>query len=142
MILLDTNVVVALVDERDRLHARARRDLRKLSGPFAVISVVLSETCFLLEQSHLRKRLRLLLERLSVRALELEEPWWGDVFDWLARYADHEPDLCDAMLAVLASRNKSQIWTYDSEFRKLWRAPDGRPLHVVPTPRGASRAGV
>jgi predicted nucleic acid-binding protein len=107
-----------------------------------VISVVLSETCFLLEQSHLRKRLRLLLERLSVRALELEEPWWGDVFDWLARYADHEPDLCDAMLAVLASRNKSQIWTYDSEFRKLWRAPDGRPLHVVPTPRGASRAGV
>src|SRR5437879_5495794 len=120
MILLDTNVVVALVDERDRLHPRAKRDLRKIAGPFGLTSVVLSEACFLMPETYLRERLRLLLARLPIGPIELEDPWWSDVFDWLVRYAEHEPDLCDAMLAVLASRKACPIWTYDSEFKRLW----------------------
>ncbi len=132
MILLDTNVVVALVDERDRLHARAKRDLGKLTGPFAVTSVVLSEACFLLVESYLRQRLQLLLASLSVSPVEPEPPWWNEVFTGLIRYAEHTPDLCDAMLVVLASKNAWPIWTYDTEFRKVWRRLDGRHLKVVP----------
>ena len=137
MILVDTNVVVALVDERDRLHARAKRDLRKIAGPFGLTSVVMSEACFLMPETYLRERLRLLFDRLPIRPIELEEPWWSDVFDWLVRYAEHEPDLCDAMLAVLASREACPIWTYDGEFKHLWRRPDGKALRVVPLVRGA-----
>jgi predicted nucleic acid-binding protein len=132
MILLDTNVLVALVDERDGLHARVKRDLRKLTGPFGVTSVVLSEACFLLEALYLRQRLQLLLERLSVQPVEPEPPWWGDVFGWLVRYAEHAPDLCDAMLVVLSSHGASPIWTYDAEFRKVWRRLDGRQLKLIP----------
>lgn len=137
MILLDTNVVVALVDERDQLHARAKRDLRTLSGPFGLTSVVLSESCFLLPQRHLRQRLRFLLDRLGASPVDLDPPRWSEIFDWLARYAQHDPDWCDAELVVVAAHGGSSIWTYDSEFRTLWRAPDGRSLTVVPGNRSS-----
>ena len=131
MTLLDTNVVVALVDERDQLHARAKRDLKTISGPFGLTSVVLCESCFLLPQPYLRQRLRFLLDRLGVSPVDLDPLRWGEVFDWLARYAQHEPDWCDAELVVVAAQEGSSIWTYDKEFRILWRAPDGRVLNVV-----------
>jgi predicted nucleic acid-binding protein len=132
VILLDTNVLVALVDERDRLHKKAVRDLRKQRGPFGVTSVVLSEVCFLLEAPYLRQRLTVLLDRLPATPVEPEAPWWRDVFTWLERYADHTPDLCDAQLVVLSARRSAPIWTYDAEFRKVWRRPDGKPITLVP----------
>lgn len=135
MILVDTNVLVALADERDGLHARARSDLRKLKGPFGVTGVVLAETCFLLQSDHRRRRVRHLLEHLPMRAIELTQPWWDELFDWLARYAEHAPDLCDATLVLLAARQSLPIWTYDTEFHKRWRRPDGKPLRVVPSLR-------
>jgi predicted nucleic acid-binding protein len=135
MILLDTNVLVALVDERDRLHARAKRDLRRLSGPFAITSVVVSETCFLLTAGYLRQRTRFLIDRMPLNHVELERAAWPEVFDWLERYAEHEPDLCDAMLVVMANRNAASIWSYDKEFRTLWRGTDGKALRVVPATR-------
>lgn len=135
MILVDTNVLVALADERDALHRRAKRDLRKMTPPFGVTSVVLSETFFLLEESYLRARLGLLLERLPIQPVEPDVPWWSEVLVWMARYADHRPDLCDGMLAVLGARIPASIWTYDREFRRLWRRPDGKPLAVMPPVR-------
>lgn len=135
MILLDTNVLVALVDERDRLHERAARDLKKLSGPFGVMSVVLAESCFLLEASYLRQRLSLLLERLPAAAIEPEAPWWSEVFTWLQRYADHNPDLCDALLVTQSHRTKATIWTYDTEFKTVWRKPDGKKPALVGSTR-------
>jgi predicted nucleic acid-binding protein len=69
MLLLDTNVLVALVDERDGLHARARRDLKRLKGPFGATSATLCEACFLLPASYLRERLRFILNRLPVHLL-------------------------------------------------------------------------
>jgi predicted nucleic acid-binding protein len=47
VILVDTNVLVALVDKRDRHQARAARDLRRAQGKaLFVIEPVLSEACF------------------------------------------------------------------------------------------------
>jgi predicted nucleic acid-binding protein len=135
MILVDTNVLVALVDERDRLHPRAKRDLRKLRGPFGVTSAILCECCFLLEASYLRQRLNLLLEQLACVAIEPESPWWGDVFTWLERYADQSPDLCDGLLTVLSARMAATIWSYDREFHAIWRDPVGKRLKVVPASR-------
>ena len=140
MILLDTNVLVALADERDQLHDRAKRDLRKLAGPYSTTEIVLSEACFLLTQGYLRQRIRSLLERLPVSIIGVDHAHWSEVFDWLTRYAEHEPDLCDATLAVLGPRSQSRIWTYDREFRSLWRGPDGKLLRVLPsTARGTAK---
>ncbi len=136
MILVDTNVLVALVDEKDRLHLRAKRDLRKLKGPFAVASPVLTEACFLLEQPYLRGRLAMLLERLPAEPIEPEPPWWPDIFAWLSTYAEHTPDLCDAVLVMLAARSGSRVWTYDTEFSSVWRLPNGRRIPLTASTRG------
>jgi predicted nucleic acid-binding protein len=58
--------------------------------------------------------------------LTYERDFWLDVLDWLAKYADHEPDWADACLAVLSGRDKElKVWTYDREFRTTWRRPNG-----------------
>jgi predicted nucleic acid-binding protein len=134
MILVDTNVLVALVDERDGLRERAMADLGKLKGPFGVLDAVLVETHFLLDDAYLRKRMRFALSKLAARHVQLQPDWWDTVFDWLEKYERHEPDLCDAMLVVAAARADLTVWTYDREFRQVWRRPDGRALRLAGSP--------
>jgi hypothetical protein len=71
------------------------------------------------------------LERIAARHVPVDSAWWSGIFDWLEKYARHEPDLCDAMLVIAATREKRSIWTYDGEFRKLWRRPNGKALRLV-----------
>jgi predicted nucleic acid-binding protein len=139
MILVDTNVLVALVDERDRLHSVAKRDLKRLGGSrMGVTSPVLTECFFLLAADYLRRRLAFLLEDLGVAPVELEPPWWDDVFDWLSRYAEHEADFADAQLAVLSGRNRAhKVWTYDRDFRSIWRRPDGSKIPLLGSQRSS-----
>lgn len=133
MILIDTNVLVALVDERDELHRKAKRDLKALRREaMGVTSLVLGEACFLLPDLYLRQRLRLLLERLAIAPVEPSPPWWDHVFTWLERYADHDPDLADAQLAALSEEiSGSCVWTYDTEFRTVWRRLDGKEIPLA-----------
>jgi predicted nucleic acid-binding protein len=129
MILVDTNVLVALVLRKDRLHARAVRDLEKHArDELCVPAVVLCEACFLLATKAQRARLRELLAAMHVS--EIREPRSDDVFEWLERYADHEPDWVDGCLVVLAG-HEHRIWTYDREFRAIWRNVDGGALSII-----------
>ena len=137
MILVDTNVLVALVEERERLHAVAKRDLKRFERrDLGVTTAVLTECAFLLSADYLRRRLAFLLEQLAMVTVELEPPWWQEVFDWLDRYAEHEPDFADAQLAVISGRNRTdRVWTYDREFRDIWRRPDGSKIPLLGTQR-------
>ena len=141
MILIDTNVLVALVDERDAMHDVAGRDLKRFyTAGLAVTSLVLGEALFLLPKRYQRQRLALLLERLRPEPLELESPWWAEVFAWIDRFAEHEPDLADAQLVAVVSRDpRHSVWTYDREFRNVWRKPDGSALSVVGGRAGGRR---
>lgn len=135
VILVDTNVLVALVDERERLHAIAKRDLRRFEKrELGVTTAVLTECVFLLSAKYLRQRLAFLLEQLGVVTVELEPPWWQEVFAWLERYAEHDPDFADAHLAVISGRRKvDKVWTYDGQFRDIWRRPDGSKIPLLGT---------
>jgi hypothetical protein len=54
------------------------------------------------------------------------------VFDWMEKYADHEPDWTDGCLAVLCGRDRSlKVWTCDTEFRSIWRRPDGSTVPLA-----------
>ena len=84
-----------------------------------------------------RQRLRALLHHLSIQPLPvtLERALWLDALDWLAKYADEEPDWADACLAVLSGRDKNlRVWTYDREFRTTWRRPNGTPIPLAVSP--------
>jgi predicted nucleic acid-binding protein len=81
-----------------------------------------------------------LLHDLGLRPLPApnSRDFWFEVFEWLDKYADQEPDWTDACLAVLSGREKrAKVWTYDREFRTTWRRPDGTPIPLAV--RSASR---
>ena len=135
MIVIDTTPLVALCDARDSKHRTAVRHLESLAaGEFAICDAVLTEACFHLPHRSQRQRLRALLHDLGVHPLPVvhERAFWLEVLDWLAKYADHQPDWADGCLAVLSARdNNLTVWTYDREFKTTWRRPDGTPIPLA-----------
>ena len=135
MILIDTTPLVALCDARDSRHRVALKDLEALaSARLGVCEAVLMEACFHLPSGAQRHRLRAALDQLHIAALPRTDDrgFWYDVLDWLSKYADHEPDWADGCLAVLSGRDASlKVWTYDREFRKTWRRPDGTAIPMA-----------
>lgn len=135
MILVDTAPVVALCDPRDGLHDRALRDLDRLARrPLALCTPVLTEACFLLDQPMQRRRLRQVVADLQMNPLTPNDAasFRTEVFTWLERYAEHEPDWADGYLAVAAGRDRrATVWTYDREFRTIWRRPDGTRIPLA-----------
>ncbi len=135
MILIDTTALVALCDPRDSLNKNALKDLVGLTkSQLAICEPVLSEACFHLSASAQRNRLRHVLMRLHVQSVVIEDTQslWNEIFDWLDKYREHEPDWADGYLAVLCSRNrKYKVWTYDIEFRTLWRRTNGSAIPLA-----------
>jgi predicted nucleic acid-binding protein len=135
VILIDAMPLVALCDARDSKHRTPLKDLESLvRDDLAVCDAVLTEACLHLQHANQRQRLRGLLHELRVRPLPdaYERGFWLDVFGWLVKYAEHEPDWADACLAVLSGRDKTlKIWTYDREFRTTWRRPNGTAIPLA-----------
>jgi predicted nucleic acid-binding protein len=135
VILIDTTPLVAVCDARDTKHRMALKHLELLaSDEFAVCDAVLTEACFHLPHRNQRQRLRALLRDLSVQPIPImyEQDFFIEVLDWLAKYADHEPDWADACLAILSGRDKNlKVWTYDREFRTTWRRPNGTVIPLA-----------
>ena len=129
MILLDTAPVVALCNPRDALNRRALHDLDRLAREsFVLCPPVLTEACLLLSHRVQRERLRRFLAEFSVTPYrsEDESQLWLEVFDWLIRYEERDPDFADGYLAVVSGKERgSRVWTYDGGFRTTWRRPDG-----------------
>lgn len=135
MILVDTGPLVALCDTHDRHHARALSEVDRVARDRLVVaSAVLTEACFLLPSPALGQRLRSLVTRLEIGGVPGEgtDPFREDVFTWLARYAEHDPDFADACLAVASGREgAAAVWTFDAEFTTTWRRLDGTKIPVV-----------
>lgn len=132
---VDTNVLVALVDAKDRLRPHVRRDLAKLKRtPLVATWSVLTETFFLLQRAFERHRLRFLLDALNV-GMAAPGPV-SPVLDWLEKYEEHMPDFADAELVIATQEPGRRLWTYDSEFWTVWRRSDGSKVPLAnPVPR-------
>lgn len=134
MILIDTGPLVALCDARDSHHRLAVTQVAGLGTGLATCEAVLMEACFHLPHRAQRHRLRAVLDRLDVAPVPSAQDgrFWDDVLDWLTSYADHEPDWADGCLAVLSGRDETlKVWTYDAEFRTIWRRPDGTRIPLA-----------
>jgi predicted nucleic acid-binding protein len=134
MILLDTNVLVGLADERDRHHRLAASDLLRVGrASVYVAGPVLSEAMYFLPTPFVRRRLRDLLNDMSANVAPTDGlEFWHAAMDWCEKYADHDPDWADACLAVLSGNEpRFKVWTYDSEFRTTWRRPDGTRIPLA-----------
>jgi predicted nucleic acid-binding protein len=139
MLLVDTGPLIALCDPQDTLNKTALKDLTTLQkSQFLVCEPVIVEACFHLPVDAQRQRLQQTLERLRIEPVPVGNisSLWRDVFAWLHKYGDHAPDWADAYLAVLCSRDrKLKLWTYDLEFRTIWRRLDGSRIPLAISPR-------
>ncbi|MCC7010369.1 MAG: type II toxin-antitoxin system VapC family toxin [Acidobacteria bacterium] len=135
MTLIDTTPLVALCDPRDSWHARATTHLERLSrGGLCTSEAVLVEASFHLAHPAQRRRLQAFLAEFGVVSVETlsDEITWAEVLDWLAKYGDHEPDWADAAIAVLSEHHAGiAVWTYDREFRTIWRRPNGTAIPMA-----------
>jgi predicted nucleic acid-binding protein len=135
MILIDTNALVGLVDSSDPLNKQAVADFPRLAKrKLYLISPVLAEALHSLSSKQDRQRLADLLDEFQIKMCPIQETdeLWQDAFQWLLRYSEHSPDWADALLAVLSGREKKfRVWSYDSEFKTIWRRPDGSRIPLA-----------
>lgn len=132
-VLIDTGPLVALLDARDTLHQRALRELEAIRQPLVAEVPVLTEAHFLLRSSALRRRLADALERgVFVTSDELPATRLRYALRWLGEYAEHAPDFADAWVVASADLSRSAVWTFDSEFKTVWRTLAGKRLKLVP----------
>jgi predicted nucleic acid-binding protein len=134
MILIDTNVLVALAEPRDERHDNARADFAVLRRPVLIVLPVLIETFYFLKYPIQRQLLRETLQtlRLEYHPTPHDAAFWNDTFVWMNKYGEHFPDAVDAFLVLLSHRDrKLKVWTYDSEFWTVWRRPDGSRIPLV-----------
>src|SRR5258706_5384722 len=135
MILIDTNALVGLVDHTDPLNRQAAADFARLAKRnLFVISAVIAEALHLLPSKNERERLLNLLDEFQITICPIPESaeLWMEVFAWLLRYGEHSPDWADGVLSVMSGHEKKlRIWSYDSEFRTIWRRPDGSAIPMA-----------
>jgi predicted nucleic acid-binding protein len=133
MILVDTAPLVAIVDPRDALHSTALKHLAALSpGGLWVCEAVVMEACFHLPHRMQRERLRAALGELTIDSLPTGDPGFrSDVFAWLVKYADHEPDWADASAVPRMTHANAPTMYPMAEINPQGGAGSSRPSRLI-----------
>lgn len=135
MILIDAGPLIGMFDAQDQYHRRAREEINQLvEDDLFLTSASLVEICFALKDGHQRSQLRDFLDLYEVSPIlaEADPTFRINVFEWLHKYAEHRPDFADGCLAVLSGMDsRYRVWTYDGEFRTIWRRPDGSKIPLA-----------
>ena len=123
--LLDTGVIVALLDRDERRHLQCVEVVSDIVGPLATCEAVIAESCYLLRRTHgapeavIRNVANGVFQtpvRLVDRTASIEK--------LLKKYRNVPMDLADACLVDLADQiDTGQILTLDSDFEVYrWRS--------------------
>lgn len=123
--LLDTSVIVALLDRDERYHRQCVEAVSEVVGPLATCEAVITEACYLLRRIRGATEvvIRNVAEGVFQMPLRLVDQA-GAVEKLLKKYRDVPMDLADACLVDLADRiDSGQILTLDGDFYVYrWRA--------------------
>lgn len=129
-VLLDTGVLVALLDRNDAWHARAAQWMGAFHGRLHTVEAVLVETAFFLSA---RQRAQL-AELAAGPTLTLHHPdaaGLSRIAQLLSKYADQDPDWADAALIWLAeSAGIDRIATVDQRDFGVYRIQGRRKFRL------------
>jgi predicted nucleic acid-binding protein len=117
-VLLDTGVIVALLDRSEQFHTACARIVGELSEPLITCEAVIAESCYLVR--NLSGAAEAILENIAAGIfqipLQLSREAAG-VKRILHKYRDHKIDLADACLIHLAGEfGTGDILTLDRDF--------------------------
>ena len=133
-VLVDTGVIVALLDRSEKLHARCATVLEGLERPLVTCEAVIAESCYLLRG--LPGASETVLENVERGVFQI--PFQlsrsaAPVRRIMRKYRDLPADFADACLVHLAEElNTEDILTLDGDFQ-LYRWRRKRPFHLLVT---------
>ena len=117
-ILLDTGVIVALLDRSEKHHAECAKIVSKLKRPLITCEPVIAEACYLLRK--LRGAPEAVLANVENHIFQI--PWmlFGNerrIIELLKKYTKVPMDFADACLVGMAEQfETAEILTLDSDF--------------------------
>jgi predicted nucleic acid-binding protein len=131
-VLLDTGVIVALLDRSERCHAACVAAVAEVQSPLVTCEPVIAEACYLLRR--LPAAVNAVLENVERGIFQI--PFRLDVEthalrSLLKKYARVPMDLADACLVLLATQlGTGEILTMDGDF-EIYRWGKDRPFRLL-----------
>ena len=131
-ILLDTGVIVALLDRSERMHAACVTAIEEAAAPLVTCEPVIAESCYLLRR--IAGAAEAILENVKTGVfqvpLQLSQAA-GPLQRLFRKYRDREMDLADACLVHLASELETgDILTLDRDF-EIYRWGANKPFRLL-----------
>lgn len=131
-VLLDTGVIVALLDRSERFHQRCADVIAEISAPLVTCEAVIAESCYLLRT--LKGASETVVENIEVGTFQIPiqlHASAGPVRKILHKYRDRQVDLADACLIHLAEHfGTGQILTLDRDF-EIYRWGRNRSFELL-----------
>jgi predicted nucleic acid-binding protein len=133
-ILVDTGPLVAILSPEDKYHANCVEALREMPGPLLSCWPVITEAAWLLRKSPgAVQRLLRSIDGAFLELLPLAGAEAGAIAVLKKRYEDIRPQLADAALVYLASREKIEtIFTLDRRDFSIYRSARRSSFRIVP----------
>lgn len=131
-VILDTGPLVALLDARDRHHEWAVAQWGEIEPPLLTCESVISEACFLLDQTKAGSAavFEMLLRNVIALSFRLDEHV-KEVHELRAKYSDVPMSVADASLVRMAEQfNRSAMLTLDTDF-KIYRKHGRRVIPLI-----------
>jgi predicted nucleic acid-binding protein len=132
-VLLDTGVIVALLDRSERLHPACAGVVRELEAPLITCEAVIAESCYLLR--NLSGASEAVIENVAAGIFQIPFQLSREnsgVKQVLRKYRDRNIDLADACLIRLADEfGAADILTLDEDFL-IYRWGKNKPFRMLP----------
>jgi predicted nucleic acid-binding protein len=134
-VLLDTGVIVALLDRSERLHEACAEAVQEIEAPLITCEAVIAESCYLLR--NLAGAAEAVVENMAAGIFQVPFQLSREaagVKQILRKYRDRKIDLADACLIRLADEfGTADILTLDGDFA-IYRWGRNKTFRMLPGP--------
>ena len=131
-VLIDTGVIVALLDRSEKFHQSCADVVRDLELPLVTCEAVIAESCYLLR--NLPGAPEAVIENVFAGIFQIPFQLSQDadgVKQRLRKYRDRQIDLADACLIRLADEfETADILTLDKDF-EIYRWGKNKPFQIL-----------
>jgi predicted nucleic acid-binding protein len=133
-VLLDTGVIVALLDRSERQHEACAEAVREIDAPLITCEAVIAESCYLLRK--LAGASEAVVENVAAGIFQVPFQLSREaagVKQVLRKYRDRQIDLADACLIHLADEfGAEDILTLDRDFA-VYRWGRNKAFQILPS---------